>query len=230
MGYYLFVNFKTYEQGTGKNALALAKLMSTFHTGEVEIIPVVQAVDLRPIADGVSLKIFVQHLDPVSFGSNTGSILPEALKSAGAHGSVLNHAENKRENDFVERAVKRCHEAGLNAMVCAENLKRAQEVAKFSPDFIAVEPPELIGGDVSVSSAKPELISDCVKEIKKINPKIVVITGAGIKNSKDVGKAIELGTSGVFVASGIVCAKDREYALRELVSGFPTRDPKKVQP
>ena len=222
MPYYLFVNFKTYEDGTGAKALSLAKLMSTFYTGEVEIIPVCQSADLKEISQTVSLKTFAQHADPVSFGSNTGHVLPESLKLSGAFGTVLNHAENKRDNAFLEKAIKRCMETGLKVMVCAENLARAKEVAKFSPDFIAIEPPELIGGNVSVSSAKPELISGAVKEIHKINPKIIVITGAGIKNSEDVAKATELGTSGVFVASGIVCAKDKEYAIRELLSGFPT--------
>ena len=223
MQHYLFVNFKTYEEGTGKNAFALAKLLSTFSSEAAEVIPVVQAADLRATCEVSSLKVFAQHCDAVKFGSNTGKILPEALKAAGAHGTVLNHAENKITNDAISATIARCREVGLKVMVCAETLSRAKEIAGFSPapDFIAVEPPELIGGNVSVSSAKPELISDSVQAVQKINPEIIVITGAGIKNSGDVRKAIELGTHGVFVASGIVCAKDKEYATRELLSGFP---------
>ena len=230
LAHYLFVNFKTYEQGTGDKAVALSRLLSSFYSGDVEIIPVVQAVDLRGVSLASQLKVFGQHIDPVSFGSNTGKILPEALKAAGAKGTVLNHAENKISNELIEKTLKRCREAGLKVMVCAEDLKRAKEVAKFFPDFIAVEPPELIGGDISVSTAKPSLISDSVREIRKINPKIIAITGAGVKNAGDVSKAIELGTSGVFVASGIVCAKDQEYAIRELLGGFPSRDSKNVEP
>lgn len=223
MAYYLFVNFKTYEEGTGQKALALAKLLSTFSSEAAEIIPVVQALDLRQIAKDSALKIFAQHADPISFGANTGKILPEALKAAGAFGAVLNHAEDKVSNDSIRATLTRCAQAGLKAMVCAENLQRAKEIAAFSPapDFIAIEPPELIGGEVSVSSAKPELISGSVAAIKKINPKIAAITGAGIKNPVDVAKAIELGTKGVFVSSGIVRAKDQEYAARQLLGGFP---------
>jgi len=221
MHYYLFVNFKTYEEGTGEKALSLARLMASFNTGEVDIIPVCQAAGLLLISQSVPLRVFAQHADPVGFGANTGMILPESLKSAGAFGTIINHAENKRDNDFVKKAIGRCHGAGLKVMACAESLERARQIAKFSPDFLAIEPPELIGGDISVSTANPGLICDSVKEIRKINPQIIVITGAGIKSAGDVAKAIELGTSGVFVASGIVCAKDKEYALQTLLSGFP---------
>jgi triosephosphate isomerase len=197
--------------------------LATFQSGEVDIIPVVQVVDLREIASNVPLKVFAQHVDPISYGAHTGHVLPEALVEAGAFGVVVNHAENKRGDDFVERVVGRCHDVGLKVMVCAESIDRARVLARFSPDFLAVEPPELIGGSVSVSTAKPELISDCVKLIREVDPKVKVITGAGIKDSADVSKAIELGTSGVFVASGVVCAKDKEYALRRLLSGFPVK-------
>ncbi|MCR4335773.1 MAG: triose-phosphate isomerase [archaeon] len=220
MKQYLFVNFKTYEESTGTKAVSLAKLLSAEFDGSVEIIPVVQALDLKEITSSASLKVFAQHIDPVFFGSNTGKILPEAVKSAGAFGTVLNHAENKVENDFIKKAVQRCKETGLKIMLCAENLKRAKQLAVFNPDFIAVEPPELIGGDISVSTANPKLISDSVKAIHKINKNIIVITGAGVKNSSDVSKALELGSQGVFVASGIVCAKDKQKALKELISGF----------
>ncbi len=224
MAYYLFVNFKAYEEGTGGKALALAKLLSAFSAEDVEVIAVVQALDLKETAQASSLKVFAQHCDAVKYGSYTGKILPEALKAAGAFGTVLNHAENKITNDAIKATIARCREADLRVMACAETLARAKEIAAFSPapDFIAVEPPELIGGNVSVSTARPELISDSVKAIREINPSILVITGAGIKNSRDVSKAIESGTKGVFVASGIVCAKDKEYAVRELLSGFPS--------
>jgi triosephosphate isomerase len=220
---FLFVNFKTYADSTGSKALGLAKLLATFQSGEVDIIPVVQVVDLREIASNVPLKVFAQHVDPISYGAHTGHVLPEALVEAGAFGVVVNHAENKRSDDFVENVIVRCHDVGLKVMVCAESIDRAKILAGFSPDFLAVEPPELIGGNVSVSTARPELISDSVKLIHEIDPKIKVITGAGIKDSVDVSKAIELGTSGVFVASGVVCAKDKEYALRHLLSGFPVK-------
>ena len=217
---YLFVNFKTYEQATGKTALRLAKMLEGFESKKLKIIPVVQAVDLREIILKTKLGVFAQHCDPVSYGSNTGHILPEAICDAGAIGTILNHAENKYDDNFIKKTVERCRSVGLRIMLCAESLERAEKLAVLAPDFLAIEPPELIGGNVSVSSAKPELISDSVSAIKKISPDTIVITGAGVKTGIDVSKAIELGTKGVFVASGIVCAKDQKKAVADLVSGF----------
>jgi triosephosphate isomerase len=219
----LFINFKTYGEATGRNAVSLAKKAERVAAdANASIALVVQAADIRLVSSSVKLPVFAQHIDPVSLGSNTGHILPEAVKEAGAIGTVLNHAENKRDNVFLERAIARAKGLGLLVMVCAEDLQRAGQIASFEnkPDFIAVEPPELIGGNVSVSTARPELITDSVRSVKDIAPKIEVITGAGVKNAADVRKAIELGTRGVFVASGIIKAGDQESAIKELVSGF----------
>ena len=47
-----------------------------------------------------------------------------------------------------------------------------------------------------------------------------VLCGAGVKNGKDVAKALELGSDGVLLASGIVKAKDKEKVIRDLASGL----------
>jgi triosephosphate isomerase len=217
----LFVNFKTYAESTGANAIALAKLCEVVaKEKKVNIALVVQAIDLKEIARSVSLPVFAQHVDAVVFGANTGKILPEAVKQAGAVGTVINHAEFKQSNETIQKAVARCKELGLLVMACAETNQRAIELAAFAPDFIAVEPPELIGGNVSVSTAQPELVTSSVVAVKKINNKIEIITGAGVKSASDVLKAIELGTVGVFVASGIIKAKDQKAALLDLASGM----------
>ena len=218
----LFINFKTYLQATGANAVALARKAEQAAEAANTVVLVVQAVDIRAVAAAVKLPVFAQHIDPVEPGSNTGHVLVQAIKEAGAIGTVLNHAENKRDNEFLEAAIGKAKEAGLFVMVCAEDIERAKQIAGFStkPDFIAVEPPELIGGDVSVSSVQPELITESVKAIKEVAAEIDVVTGAGIKNSDDVRKAVELGTVGVFVASGIVKAEDCGKAISDLLDGF----------
>jgi len=219
----LFINFKTYSESTGKNAIVLAKKAQKIADEEsVSIVLVVQAVDIEAVSKTVKLPVFAQHIDPVSFGSNTGHILPKAVKEAGAVGTVLNHAENKRDNAFIEKAIGKAKEVGLIVMVCAEDIERAKQIASFvqKPNFIAVEPPELIGGDISVSTANPEFITDSVNAVKEIAPEIEVITGAGIKNNSDVKKALELGTKGVFVASGIIKADNQIAAIKDLVEGF----------
>ena len=42
---------------------------------------------------------------------------------------------------------------GFPIVVCSENLVEAGEYSKLRPEFIAYEPPELIGGNVSVTSS-----------------------------------------------------------------------------
>ncbi len=219
----LFINFKTYAEATGQKAKQLALRAEQLSKQKgASIALVVQATDLRLVSSAVKLPVFAQHIDPIEPGSNTGLILPEAVKQAGAVGTVLNHAENKRDNSFLSKAVERAKQAGLLVMACAENTIRAKQIASFpvKPDLIAVEPPDLIGGKLSVSAAKPELITDSVAAIKAIDSSIGVVTGAGIKKTADVKRAIELGAVGVFVASGIVGAPNQKMAIANLLKGF----------
>jgi len=221
----LFINFKVYEEATGKNALALAKKAEAVaKKAKANVILVVQPTDLRLISGKIRLPLFAHHTDPIEFGAKTGWISPFAVKQAGAVGTFLNHAEHKVSNEILEQSIGIAKKAGLSVLACAEDLERAKQIASFSekPDFIAIEPPELISGDISVSTARPKFVSDSVSAIKQIAPKIIVITGAGIKNSADVAKAIELGTSGVIVASGIVKNSDQKKAIADLVSGLKT--------
>ena len=102
--------------------------------------------------------------------------------------------------------------------VCAANVEQAKKIASLNPTMIAVEPPELIGGDISVTTADPDIIKNTVEAVKSVNPNVDVLTGAGIKNGMDVEMAIKLGTVGVLLASGVTKAKDPEAVLRDLCS------------
>jgi triosephosphate isomerase len=46
-----------------------------------------------------------------------------------------------------------------------------------------------------------------------------VLCGAGITTGEDLRAALDLGSEGVLLASGIIKAKDQRQALEELVSG-----------
>jgi len=83
-----------------------------------------------------------------------------------------------------------------------------------------VEPPELIGTGISVSKAKPEVVTSTVGLIKRINPEVVVLCGAGITRGEDVSAALRLGTEGVLVASGVVKAKDPYKVLLEFAEAI----------
>jgi triosephosphate isomerase len=82
------------------------------------------------------------------------------------------------------------------------------------PTITSVEPPELIGTGISVSKAKPEIVTDTVKLVHKVDPQMTILCGAGISQAEDVSIALKLGTNGVLVASGIVKAKDPYSVLR----------------
>ena len=126
----------------------------------------------------------------------------------------------------MAKSVPRCRELGLEVIACADDIVEAETLAKLSPDYIAIEPPELIGGDISVTTANPEIVSGAVERIRAVNPNVGVLCGAGVKSRKDVAKALELGTVGVLLASGVVKAKDPEAALRDLVKGLPGGRPR----
>lgn len=217
----ILVNFKNYEKSTGKNAVSLAKLMEKLSVRyNVSIAVAPSTIDLSDVARSVRIPVFAQHTDPIGYGSFTGHVLPDSVKNAGAVGTLLNHAERKIDDKTLEDAVKRCRQLGLLTVVCAESHERAVTVARFRPDFIAVEPPELIGGDISVTTANPEIIQRTVQGVNSVNSQIKVLCGAGVKTGEDVRKALELGTVGVLLASGITKADNPEKAAMDLISGL----------
>lgn len=217
----LIVNFKSYRKGIGKKAFELSKVCEKVSksTG-VNIAVVPQFTDLRMISKDIDVEVFSQHIDPVNYGSNTGHVLPEAVKKSGASGTLLNHSERRIDQVDIEKGIKRAKELDMETLVCVQNVEEAEKVSNLKPDYIAYEPPELIGGDISVSQSKPDILRRAVKKIKSIDKSIEVLTGAGIKTSQDVKKALELGTKGVLVASGIIKADKPKKALKELVKGF----------
>jgi len=212
----IVVNFKTYSEATGGKALELAKNceeVSLETKISVGVAP--QFVDIPPIVETVSIPVFAQHIDPIKPGSSTGHVLPESVKQAGAVGTLINHSERRLELADIEAAISRARETGLISLVCTNNSAVSAAAAALKPDMIAVEPPELIGTGVSVSKAKPEVVSGTVELVKQINPSVIVLCGAGITTGQDVRAALRLGTEGVLVASGIVKAQNPRKVLLE---------------
>ena len=217
----IIINFKTYQKATGEQGVKLAKICEKVAKDtKANIIIAVQNTDLFRISSKVSIPVFAEHVDPITYGSHTGHDLPEGLAENGASGVLINHSEDTEELKYIETSIKRCKDIGLQTVVCAPSAKTAEAMAALEPDFVAVEPPELIGGDISVSSAQPGLIKDTVKLVKKTNPKIPILCGAGIKNKQDVKIAIKLGCEGILVASGITKSPNPETALRDLAAGI----------
>ncbi len=220
MDKYIILNCKTYEQATGDNALKLAKIcekVSKESGADIIICP--QFTDIHRITQEVDIPVYAQHIDPVKHGSNTGHILPEAVKAAGATGSLINHSERRLKLADIEANIGKLRRLGMTSIVCTNNISVTKAAAALSPDFVAIEPPELIGSGISVSQAQPEIITGSVDAVKKINPEVKILTGAGITTGDDVKKALELGTCGVLLASGVTKATDPRAVLMDLVRG-----------
>ncbi|KYK27708.1 triose-phosphate isomerase [Thermoplasmatales archaeon SG8-52-1] len=217
----IVLNVKTYSEATGKSALELAILMDKIskETGASMAIAV-QATDISLCAEKANIPVWAEHIDPIKPGSNTGWTLPEAVKTAGAVGTLINHSEHRLKLADVDLCITRAKELNLDHIVCSNNVSTSKAIAAFSPNFVAVEPPELIGGDISVTTADPDIVSNSVKAVKSISKSVKVLCGAGVKNGEDVRKAIELGSDGVLLASGVVKAKDKEKVIRDLASGL----------
>lgn len=213
----LLVNFKTYPSASGKQALELARIHQKVakETG-TNIAIAVQAVDLRLIREEVDIPVFAQHFDLAEQGAFTGHVTPHSLQEIGVHGSLLNHAEKKLPLDALEKLIGKARSLDLFTVVCADTAYSGKALSELDPDLIAIEPPELIGGDISVSTAEPQLIQDAVAMIGKGK----VLVGAGIKTGQDVATSLKYGASGVLVASGVTKSLDPEKTLMELAQGL----------
>jgi len=209
----IIVNFKTYLESTGKRAVELAKKAEKVYreTGiYVGVAP--QLADLSAVAKAVEIPVFAQHIDPIKPGGYTGHVLAEAVKEAGAIGTLINHSEKRLKLSDIDEIVKLAREKGLMSVVCANNPSTSVAVSSLNPDLVAIEPPELIGTGIPVSKAQPEIVSGTVQLVREVNKKITILCGAGISHGEDVSAALKLGTQGVLVASGIIKAKD-PYAI-----------------
>jgi len=217
----LVINFKAFKEGTGKSALKIAEAAEEI-ANKLNVCIAVSPnfLDLKDIAKRMSILTFAQHMDAVEEGAFTGHVTAYQIKEAGAGGVILNHSEKRVELDCIEDMIELAKKYELTTIVCANEVEIAKAVAVLNPDFIALEPPELIGGNISVSQAQPEIITKLVDEVKKYNPKVKLLVGAGVKTKDDVKKAIELGTDGVILASGVVKAKDVYQAIEDLASGL----------
>jgi len=215
---YLIINLKQYiDTVERKEELkdAILKLREVANSKNVEIIVVPQYLDANFYA-WHQIKTYVQHVNYYEEGRGTGYVLPETLVSNGIKGTILNHSEHRLDYETIKKTVSRVKKLDLEICLCAENSCEVKKFNNLDVDFIAVEPPELIGGDVSVSKAEPVIIKDSVRNAgdKKL------LVGAGVRNQEDVRIALELGAKGVLVASGIAKASNFYEAILELLEGF----------
>ena len=216
----IFINFKTYQEASGARALSLVSIIEDVAlSSQIKIIPVVQVIDLREIVAKTKLEVWVQKIDPVTYGANTGSILPEELVLSGVRGTFLNHSENKI-SDFekLKSTIEKAKEVNLKTLVFCSSLEELEQNKVLNPDFLAYEPSELIGGTISVATSQPDIIAKAAVITKEAG--IPLVVGAGINSREDIKKSLELGAVGVAVASHIVKSQNPRGSLMDLTEGF----------
>ncbi|MCW1301724.1 MAG: triose-phosphate isomerase [Candidatus Parvarchaeota archaeon] len=221
----LLINYKAYKESFDRGIeIARAASKISKETG-VEVIvapPFTMIKDTKGI-----VKTIAQGVDEVDPGAFTAHITWYEVKESGAAGTLLNHSEKRYTYskggeiayDALKQAVDRCKAAGLETYVCVQNIEEARRVAEMEPTAVAYEPPELIGGNISVTSAHPDIVRGFADMIKKSSRSVPLI-GAGVKTAEDAMKSVELGAEGVLVASGIILAADFEDAIRRLASAM----------
>ncbi len=219
----IIVNFKTYLEATGKRAVELAKQADKVskETG-VALAVAPQFTDIKAVAEAVEIPVYAQHIDPIKPGSNTGQVLAEAVKEAGAVGTLINHSERQIKLADIDAVIRMSREQEIISCLCTNNPTTSASAAYLCPDIISIEPPELIGTGIAVSKAQPEAVTNTIAKVRKVNNDAVILCGAGISHGEDVAVALKLGTHGVLVASAIVKAKNPYTLLREFADSANT--------
>jgi triosephosphate isomerase len=221
----LIINYKAYKEAF-TNGLEIARYSNELSkTSGISIIVSPPFTILRDIAK--IARTIAQGVNEVDPGAFTGHVTWFELKQAGVTGTLLNHSENRYvssrngllDYSALKTAIDKCTAANLETYVCVQNLDETKEVLKMNPTGIAYEPPELIGGNISVSNSKPDVVKEFCTLVKK-NSNSLALIGAGIKGKEDAEKSVELGSDGLLVASGILKTNDYKSIINDLVEGL----------
>ncbi len=207
----IFINFKNYPSGLGMKQNELLNFLeelslsspifpSTFHL-------VVPATEIAPIWEKYSFPLWAAHCDPVETTRATGWISAEMIKEAGAIGTMLNHSEHRLPYPTLLKTTEICRRHDLKVLVCCQSVSEGKKyTTELKPDFLAYEPPELIGSKTnSVISKEKE-----IKELLSLPFKPSLILGAGIHSKKDMSLGEKLGGAGILISSAVMEGNQEE--------------------
>jgi triosephosphate isomerase (TIM) len=217
----LIINFKNYLEISGDRALALtedAERVSEQTDTEIIISP--PQVLLAWLTKNTKLGVIAQHVDVQQPGPSTGFSIPEILKDVGGSGSLINHSEHPINQEIIRDLIPRLRSLGLLSIVCAKNLSELKDYSFMSPDYVAIEPPELIGTKKSIATEKPSLIADSYQHLKLTASRAQLICGAGINSSDDIRIAVKMGSKGILASSSVIKSKNWYEKIYELASHF----------
>jgi triosephosphate isomerase len=214
------INLKNYLEVAGDNTSRIVKdAEKVSQILNVDIIVSPPQPYLALITKQTKLKVIAQHIDIKKPGSTTGYYIAEIIKEIGVYGSLINHSEHTLKIDEIKQSIDKLKELNMESFVCVKTIEELKEILPFEPDFIAIEPPELIGTKKSISSEKPSLIKECHNVIKGYQ-KSQLICGAGINRKEDIEIALENGASGILVSSSITKSNNWYNKIFELASAF----------
>jgi triosephosphate isomerase len=220
----LILNFKNYLEVAGQGSIKLAKaaqLISKSLDGRMQIVVCPPQPALSLVRENVDIPVFSQHVDDAKEGSTTGYFIPEIAKSFGAEGSLINHSEHRiGRPETIQNLVNNLRKLQMVSVVCARSASEVSDIARFNPDYIAIEPPELIGSGKAVSKENPAIVTDSIEAATKVSQEVKVICGAGITDAADMRSALKLGAKGILVASGVIKAASWADKISELASGY----------
>jgi len=218
-----FINFKNYSQAFEGFPRIYKELEEA-----AKRYPKVQTIFAPPpllfakVAETVKIPLWAQHLDPMPLGPYNGFLPAKATQKVGASGTFLNHSEHPLKDQALAETVAIAREIGLSVLIFAATPEVISKVRKFDPDYIAYEPPELIGAGVtrgvSVATAKTEIIPEAVEAARPIP----LLIGAGIFKREDIEIALRQGAVGGAASSAIVTAPQPAAVLDELLSAYPS--------
>jgi len=214
------INCKNYEEIAGDKIIKFVKTAEKVSKKYKVKIAIAPPQHLIGLVANSSIPILAQHIDNSKIGSTTGFVIPELLKKSKVKGSLINHSEHRISSNDIQKLVLKLRELKMISIVCVKDVAEARRYAKLNPDYIAIEPPELIGSGKAVSKERPELITKAAMAIKRAKNKTKLLCGAGIVSGEDVTKASELGSNGILVASGIVKYKDWNKIMAEFAKSM----------
>ncbi len=213
----IIVNCKTYKQAGFSSILHFARAIAKVNRPKYSLYIAPPLLHTSEVARKAKIKVLAQHADSSEYGAHTGGIILSDLKQMGVRGAILNHSENKVDYVALKETVEKMKKKRMMSVVCASSLSEIKKVAVFHPSFIAYEPKELIGGDVSVTEASPNVIVKAKEAIDKISSHTKLLVGAGVHTREDVGHALMLGASGVLLAHAPMQAKDPKRFLENML-------------
>ncbi len=214
------INCKNYEEIAGDKIIKFVKIVEKISKKYKIKIAVAPPQHLVGLVSKSSIPILAQHIDVSKVGSTTGFVVPELLKKSGVSGSLINHSEHRISSKEIAYLVPKLRDLNMISILCVKDVSEAKKYAKLNPDYIAIEPPELIGSGKAVSKEKPDLIIKAVNAVKSAKNKTKLLCGAGIVSGEDVSKASELGSQGILVASGIIKAKSWVTMISEFAKAM----------